>query len=271
MNCPKCGIDLAPGSRECPVCGIVLAKYRGPAKPSGPGPVGPGPVGPGPVGPGPVLTTEEGSLPLNRPAREEPLPLDWSAPGALGGPGQSRAPGASPGRSIRGGSRRWLGATVIGLAGAAGLAWLLWPVSFPRVSLTAAASNSQASDPCEDRRRCVVVFVAPWCNACKMALPIIKKMSQRWASASGIGIKPVVGLAPEDQCERMAEALGAPAFLDPAGKLMKALGEKSVPHWFVVDAAGKIKKRLSGVVLDVKMQIDRLGLAEQDLAQQASP
>jgi thiol-disulfide isomerase/thioredoxin len=159
----------------------------------------------------------------------------------------------------------------LGLVAAAVAAWWLWPVSFPKVALKAAASNPQAGDPCDGRGRCVVVFLAPWCGACKMALPIIKKMSDRWASASGIGIKPVVGLAPEDQCERMAEALAAPAFLDPAGKLMKALGEKIVPHWFVVDAAGKLRKKLPGVVLEMGMQIDRLGLAELDQAQQASP
>jgi thiol-disulfide isomerase/thioredoxin len=178
---------------------------------------------------------------------------DWTAPGAAirRGPLPSVRPKRAP--------SLW-GVLTLVAAAAVGVAWWAWPVTFPRLALVPAASNHLAGDACEGRERCVVVYMAPWCGACKSAFPIIRNMARRWASGA-LAVKPIIGLASTAQCEQMAQTLGVPAYLDPSGKLLRAAGAQGVPQWFVLNRAGRVKKRFSGVVLDVDRQIERLWLA----------
>ena len=137
-------------------------------------------------------------------------------------------------------------------------AWWFWPVKLADVGLKP-ASSSTIGDPCTGKERCVVVVLAPWCRACKVAVPIVNDMEKRF-QGSKVGIKPVIAYDVEDKLLQMAKGVAGKVFLDPSGRLMKEMGDKGVPHWYVVDGSGTVVKSTSGVIPQLQPQIEQLGL-----------
>lgn len=267
--CPKCGRPLEPGAYECPGCGIILAKYKGP-HPADPQVASVPP--PAPEAPAVDVEPPTGiwQHPVSRPGfddRHSYGRTGYASSPTSTGYGNAPLQMQDAGLQMQDAGPRW-GLRIGLLLGAAGLiatvTFLLWPTKFPSLKLEPAAVNTEGTDPCAGRRRCVVVVVAPWCGACKVGLPMMKELAERWSGVSSIGFKAIVGLAPKAQCEKMAEELGGQTFLDPMGRLMRTMGESTVPHWFVVDPAGKLKHHSAGLIPDTGAQIERLGLSKLD-------
>lgn len=146
----------------------------------------------------------------------------------------------------------------LGLAG-----WWLLPVQFPSIPLAPARANAAGHDPCAGKQRCVLVFLAPWCPACKISLGTVRGLMTRFADSDRVGIKPVIGNGRNpSSMEEMAAQIGPGTFLDPAGRIMTAAGVSSVPHWFVLDDQGFLLKKVAGVIPNVPAMISELDLAE---------
>jgi thiol-disulfide isomerase/thioredoxin len=142
------------------------------------------------------------------------------------------------------------------------LGWWFVPVQLPVLGLTPARANAAGADACVGKRRCVVVFVAPWCPACKLSVGVIRAMMEHYSGPGEVGVKPVVGSGRSSvSMEEMADQLGPGTFLDPAGSIMRAAGEKSVPHWFVVDERGFLIKKVAGLIPNLQGMIQELDLA----------
>jgi thiol-disulfide isomerase/thioredoxin len=140
------------------------------------------------------------------------------------------------------------------------LVWWLWPTRMAPVPMKAWPAETEGTDPCEGKERCVVVIVAPWCPACKAALPIIKGMQKRFEASGRVGLKPVITSAEEPKLEWMAKQIGGQVFLDPQGTLLEKMGGGGVPHWYVVDASGKVVEQSAGVYEQLDYQLKKLGL-----------
>src|SRR5690606_20836040 len=54
------------------------------------------------------------------------------------------------------------------------------PKTIPSLILSPARANG-GTESCLGKARCVLVYVAPWCGACKYSLPGIQALRDKWA------------------------------------------------------------------------------------------
>ncbi len=143
--------------------------------------------------------------------------------------------------------------------------WWFLPTPFPKLDLRPSSANATGYDPCKGKDYCVIVFMAPWCSACKATMPIVKSMMRQYSSSTTIGIKPVIGRGrTTESMEKMAAKIGTGTFIDPAGQVMQTASKNTVPHWFVIDSDGTLKKEMDGVIPFKQAMISQLGLDELD-------
>jgi thiol-disulfide isomerase/thioredoxin len=102
-------------------------------------------------------------------------------------------------------------------------------------TLTAFLQKSVDDDPCAGRERCVFVYMAPWCPACKQTMPIVNQLREAWKEQDHPGLMVVIGNGKTDQLESMAKQVGAPVYLDKEDKFMRATGVRHFPYFIVVD------------------------------------
>jgi hypothetical protein len=100
-------------------------------------------------------------------------------------------------------------------------------------------------DPCAGRTRCVVVYLAPWCGACKLSLPLIANL-RRELEARTIGFRIVVGSGPAEALRAMAAQIGGRVQLDERGEFARAAGVRSFPSWWLLDGQARVRAHFSG-------------------------
>lgn len=144
---------------------------------------------------------------------------------------------------------------VIGLA-----VWYFLPVRLADLHLTPAVANAGGIDPCLDRSHCVLVYVAPWCPACKRSIGTIRGLMSKFNPAGKIGIKAVIGGRNPKKMETMAAEIGPATYLDTLGRFWASTGAKSIPHWFVIDDQGYVVKKFPGAIPNVDAMSVELGL-----------
>ncbi len=245
--CPRCNRRFEGTSLTCPHCGVNTALYAGPESAG---------------------------------AAADPAAADWpdddapagSRPLAATGAsrtnaGSSRAPlpdrgGRTPRRPRELGRFPVIKLTLV-LFAAGMLVWWLLPRKLDEVMLTPARANATGRDPCAGKACCVLVYLAPWCPACKLSLPVVQGLQRHYAGSPAVGIKPVVGGGrSRENMEQMAADFGDGAFVDPSGSLMRAAGAETVPQWLVVDAEGFLIEQMPGVLPDVQAMITELDLGQ---------
>jgi hypothetical protein len=173
-------------------------------------------------------------------------PPGWGAPP----PPRSRFDAAPP--PPRGPSGLAVGLVALGVLCAAAL-WLRRPTSIATAGTTlkvVAADGRQTGDRrevgrCASGRKCLVVYVAPWCGPCRSSLAGDAALADHLRS-KGIETTFVVGMDQPDRCAEMVRALGRDAVIDPDGSWAKKAGVRGVPHFLVVDAVGSVTRRQAG-------------------------
>jgi thiol-disulfide isomerase/thioredoxin len=97
------------------------------------------------------------------------------------------------------------------------------------------------ADPCTGKKTCVVVYMAPWCPACKQVLPAVIQLLAKTKTAKSLGAKVYVGRgeSPVDD-EKMAREIGAGAFTDTDLTMHKKLKVGYYPAFFVMDSEGSV-------------------------------
>lgn len=107
--------------------------------------------------------------------------------------------------------------------------------------LTNAAGEAPGPDPCVGKERCAVVYVAPWCPACKQMLPSLLDLRDKYWKGSGTrAIKFVVGQGEPEQNRSMAKTIGDGAFVDPDGAFARKMKVEHFPTVWLTDASGKV-------------------------------
>lgn len=150
----------------------------------------------------------------------------------------------------------WL---VIGAIVVAAVVWWRWPRTLVDVPLETAASTT-GEDPCAFTERCVIVYMAPWCGACRQSVRIIDALHARWEDRDDIGIKVVLGRDGRDALEGMAASTRAAAYLDVDGTYWEKNGGRGFPHWIVTDAANRQRRTVSGTAMHVPSMLHHLRL-----------
>lgn len=120
-------------------------------------------------------------------------------------------------------------------------------------------------DSCEGTERCLAVYLAPWCPACKSAGPLVAKLRTLAQEQPDVGMMVIVGREEDEaKLESYAESIGGEVFLDYDQEFHRQMGDSGVPHWYVWDQNRKILASHAGYWVGAgaeKLLLDKLGLA----------
>lgn len=91
------------------------------------------------------------------------------------------------------------------------------------------------------KSRCLTVYVAPWCPACRSATAAIQAL-QGYLPSRGIPVRVVVGADEDAKLRAYAREFGEKTLLDAGGRWDVG----GVPHFFVSDDVGGVHVNKSG-------------------------
>ena len=106
---------------------------------------------------------------------------------------------------------------------------------------TYAAAPSHSLSAC-GARKCLTVYVAPWCHYCRESTPMLIALRD-YLGKRGVETRFVVGQDAVAALRDYARVFGPGTLLD----VHDSLGVAGVPHFFVSDDKGLILKEVSGV------------------------
>lgn len=98
------------------------------------------------------------------------------------------------------------------------------------------------NDSCAGKTSCLLVYVAPWCPACKSLDPILKMLVKSSGGESGVKIVVGQGHASGDN-EKLAETYGANGVVDADNSYHDKLKVRYYPTIFQFDAKGNVLKK----------------------------
>lgn len=114
--------------------------------------------------------------------------------------------------------------------------------SFRGIELSNADGSAAVNLAACPTKRCFVTYVAPWCGYCRASTPLIKELRQTLRKR-GMESWVIIGLDQEPSLKEYAREFGPDALLDTR-ELVKPRG---VPHFFVVDDAGNVLRKIAGL------------------------
>lgn len=98
--------------------------------------------------------------------------------------------------------------------------------------------------------RCLTVYVAPWCPACKQLTPVIDDLAKE-LKEEGISVAIIVGNDSLPKVQAYAKKYSTPVYEDALGTYYRAIGVKAVPYFAVTNRKGKIVNTMLGGYLSV--------------------
>ncbi|MCB0317863.1 MAG: redoxin family protein [Bdellovibrionales bacterium] len=116
--------------------------------------------------------------------------------------------------------------------------------TMPEVTLLSSSGSNY--DDCEGKKRCLAVYLAPWCGHCRAAMPLVKEIQRKFKYNKSVGIKVVVGQDSIQNLNRYANEIGGMVLVDKDGKFYRGLGVSGVPYWAVWDQERLILETFSG-------------------------
>lgn len=124
--------------------------------------------------------------------------------------------------------------------------------TLPGSELRAYMSRSvDVSDhPCMMRSRCLVVYIAPWCAACKHTKKFVPYVREAIIDNADVGFMVVVGKGWGDfnGGHDMARDVGGQVYLDGEANYWRTLRNdvNAIPAWVVFDGAGEVIETETG-------------------------
>lgn len=118
------------------------------------------------------------------------------------------------------------------------------------------------NETCEGKKSCMLVYVAPWCPACKQMEPLLMQIAKASVRGGDHGVKIVVGQerSPGDN-EKLAKAYGVNGVVDADNSIREKLNVKHYPTIMQLDPKGKILQRdgetLQWAVMNILTDSDR--------------
>ena len=111
--------------------------------------------------------------------------------------------------------------------------------SLEYASVTPALSSTQPVENCQNKKTCLIIYVAPWCGSCHMFIQnhladVTTKLQQK-----EMGPLIVVGADTPEKNDEQAKKLGAIAATDPDGEFMKKNKIEYFP-FFIVTNSGHV-------------------------------
>ncbi len=105
-------------------------------------------------------------------------------------------------------------------------------------------SFTKMDSPCLGKKMCSVIYVAPWCPACKDVAPILTDLLKNAQEFNrDVGIMVVVGEGQAHENQQLADSFGRGSLIDHDRSILKSLDVSYYPTFVVVDASFKIVKK----------------------------
>jgi thiol-disulfide isomerase/thioredoxin len=125
------------------------------------------------------------------------------------------------------------------------LYWQKRGVRAPTPTHTPALTEVRQRFPsCAGKQHCLVVYLAPWCGACKSILPELQTLTHRQSESPHTGVQVIVGEGRQSEDnERMASYFGPAALVDADRSLHASLGVRYYPTMIVLGASDQILHR----------------------------
>lgn len=102
-------------------------------------------------------------------------------------------------------------------------------------------ANEQELKSCP-ARRCLTVYIAPWCHYCRSSTPALLALRD-YLTPLGVATRFIVGMDKPAALADYASTFGPDTRLDEAGRFVSG----GVPHFYVTDNAGRLLKDQAGV------------------------
>lgn len=88
----------------------------------------------------------------------------------------------------------------------------------------------------------------------------IQTPRNKWADSETIDLIVIVGEDNQEGLNKMAHKVGGEIYLDNSGSVIKGLGGRGVPHWFVLNSDNEVLRHFSRYYASINEQIKRLEL-----------
>lgn len=139
------------------------------------------------------------------------------------------------------------------------------PKALPEFSLLAYDGSAQTEKgqqrvggSCETEK-CLTVYVAPWCPACRRATGMINELVASLESA-GYQCQVIVGSDNLESLKAYAGEFNKPVLLDGDREFFNQVNVRAVPFFVVSDWRGNVLKELRGGSTNVGMMRNRLDI-----------
>ena len=109
------------------------------------------------------------------------------------------------------------------------------------------------------KQKCLTVYVAPWCPACRRATKMINGLTASVEKA-GYDAQIIVGSDHIDTLKQYAEEFPSTVLLDVNRQFYSKVNVKAVPYFVVSDWKGNKLTEIRGGILDVGAMRNRLDL-----------
>ena len=114
----------------------------------------------------------------------------------------------------------------------------------PKGTLDTTLTGVAAFDACEDT--CLIVYLAPWCPACKEIRPTAVELAEELAGEN-VDVAFVIGSDSSENCEAYAEGLPGEIHLDPDSSFTKKVNVRSFPTFIVRQGWRTVKMQAGGI------------------------
>ncbi len=108
-------------------------------------------------------------------------------------------------------------------------------------------------------KKCITIYVAPWCPACQKLKPTIISLKNQ-LEKEGMEVKVIVGKDSQKETEKYASDYPFPTLLDADGKFFRKTKQSGVPFFLVSNNKGKIINDLTGGTTSIKVLREKLDL-----------
>ena len=133
------------------------------------------------------------------------------------------------------------------------------PIEYlPRYSQGAQEGSVRVGGQCL-QDKCLTIYVAPWCRACKQMQGTINGLREQ-LEGEGVGVQLVLGMDKPPALISYAGTFNQPVLLDDQGAFKKKASIKAVPYFVVTNRKGEIVKDVLGGYNDVAAMRSKLGI-----------
>lgn len=109
----------------------------------------------------------------------------------------------------------------------------------PMKGIEFSTSLGGKAEICKNKKGCIIVFLAPWCGACRSHVAFLNEL-QNSLRYKDLSLQIIVGGSKPKELYNFAQQISGTVLLDTENSFKSKLSFSSVPTWFSVDSSQTI-------------------------------